>query len=185
MEMEFQVNNKQELISCINKLNDKYYKPADKLFKLYEVYSRRYAIPLLRCFRDAHGCIIRAMADVDDTARKDNVSKHLNKYVKILQTLIIFECSAVIRARMDDLLEIDFTPPQKDEIKNRINQKLEKVIKYSLKAFLDYEKNTEEELTKVKDDFKEAFNGIETIYRENILTEENTENVIEQVINLL
>jgi len=42
--MVFTFTNKQELFNCIKDLNQKYYKPADEFFKIFEEYFRQNAI---------------------------------------------------------------------------------------------------------------------------------------------
>jgi len=182
--MDFQFNNKQELIGCINKLNVDYYKPVDKFFKLYEEYSRDDAILLLGLFRDAHDCIIRIMLKNDIIGRKDKINHYLEKYMKVLRTINIFEFSGLIKARKKDLSKINFLPFQKIKINMQINRIIKRIKKYNLRKFLDYNNNTIDGLLAVLNDFKEALKSVESLYREYRLAKQNDESAAELAFTL-
>jgi len=161
--MDFQFNNKQELINCINKLNQDYYKPVDDIFKLFEEYARDNAAILLEYFRDAHDCFVRAISIKDIVNRKDKIDKYLEKYVKILQIIHIHEYVGLITVRKDDLLNVKLLPFEKREIKKQLSTKWTKLKRHTIRPF-NYN-NTNDELTTAINFYKETYEFIESIYK--------------------
>lgn len=159
--MDIQFDNKLELINCINDLNNKYYKPADELFKLYEEYSRNNAALFLGDFRDAHFFLANVILDKDVISKKNVIKKHLENYIKKLQKIIAREYVALIIVRIVDLMKSPLTPPKKLEIKNELSPQWKK-LKNQLPSLNDDKTN---EL--LLDILEETYKFVESVYKKH------------------
>lgn len=164
--MVFTFTNKQELFNCIKDLNQKYYKPVDEFLKIYEEYSRKNGIPLLGYFRDAHGCLVKATLVEDVASRKKEIDKHLEKYVKILLTILIHEFTALITVRKDDLINAPLCPDDKSRILDELTPRWKKLRKRTSVKYTY--NNTIEELDEAIGFLKETYEFIEGIHKKYI-----------------
>jgi len=160
--MDFNFNDKQELINCINNLNQEYYKPADKLFKMYEEYSRKKAIPLLEFFRDAHDCLAKAIMIKDIVNRKEKIVDYLKKYVRILQMLLIHEYVGLTTERKNDLLKV-IIEPEKEKVQGELSPRWAELREYPAKD-LNYNIKTVDELNEAVNFYKNTYELVEKSY---------------------
>ena len=164
--MVFKFTSKQELFNCIKDLNQRYYKPVDEFFKIYEEYFRQNGIPLLGYFRDAHTCLVKATLVKDVVSRKKVIDEHLEKYVKILQIILIHEYTALITVKKDDLKKAPLRPNDKNRMLDELTPRWKELRK---KTSVKYTyNNTIEELDEAIGFLKETYEFVEKIHRQYI-----------------
>jgi hypothetical protein len=159
----FPFNREQELFKRINDLNQKYYKPADKMFKVFEEYSRGNAAILLKYFRDAHYTLVNVIYINNYISQKSLTDMLLERYVKNLKLILLYGYIALIRAKIINLLKAPLFPADLESVKLEITPEYEKLdnlnsVEYSIK-------DTIVKLDEVIDSLQKIDEFIENIFK--------------------